>query len=43
MFGYLHSSYLLHLFNLFEPYTDSYVRTINIYNKRTNSSYTSRF
>jgi LAGLIDADG DNA endonuclease family len=40
MFGLLHASYLLHLFNLFEPYTDSSVRTINTFNKRTNTSHT---
>lgn len=40
MFGSLHSSYLLHLFNLFEPYTDSSVRTIDVYNKRTQTHHT---
>lgn len=40
MFGSLHTSYLLHLFGLFEPYTDSPVRTIDVYNKRTKTSHT---
>lgn len=40
MFGLLHTSYLFHLFGLFEPYTDSPVRTIDIYNKRTNTYHT---
>jgi hypothetical protein len=40
MFGSLHISYLLHLFNLFEPYTDSIMRTIDTYNKRTKTSHT---
>jgi hypothetical protein len=39
MFGSLHISYLLHLFNLFEPYTDSLVRTIDTFNKRTQTSH----
>jgi hypothetical protein len=39
MFGSLHISYLLHLFNLFEPYTNSLVRTINTFNKGTKTSH----
>ena len=34
MFGSLHTSYLFHLFGLFEPYTDSPIRTIDVYNKK---------
>lgn len=40
MFGSLHISYLLHLYNLFEPYNDSLVRIIEIYNKNTKVNYT---
>ena len=39
MFGWLHIAYLFHLFNLFEPYTDSDIRTITTYNKRTNTEH----
>ena len=39
MFGLLHTSYLFHLFNLFEPYTDSSVRTIDTFNKIIKTSY----
>lgn len=28
MFGFLHTPYLLHLYNLFEPYTDNGVITV---------------
>jgi hypothetical protein len=34
MFGLLHISYLLHLYNLFEPYCDSLVRVIETFNKK---------
>lgn len=39
MFGTLHISYLLHLYNLFEPYNDSLVRIIEVYNKKTKSEH----
>lgn len=35
-----HISYILHLYGLFEPYTDSPVRTIDTYNKKTNTHHT---
>ena len=42
MFGSLHISYLLHLYNLFEPYTNtnSGIRFIDVFNKKTKVSYT---
>jgi len=39
MFGWLHIAYLFHLYNLFEPYTDSDIRIITTYNKRTNTEH----
>jgi LAGLIDADG DNA endonuclease family len=40
IFSSKHLPYLLHLFNLFEPYTDSGVRLIEVYNKKNNTKYT---
>ena len=39
MFGSKHIAYLLYLFNLFEPYTDSSVTLIKVYNKKTKTEY----
>jgi hypothetical protein len=40
MFGILHTPYLLHLYNLFEPYTNNGVKTIEITNNKIKKSYT---
>ena len=37
-FGAKHSAYLMHLFNLFEPYTNTNPASISVYNKQTNTS-----
>lgn len=39
MFGSLHISYILHIYNLFEPYTDSMVNLITTFNKKTKINY----
>jgi len=40
MFGSLHTYYLFHLFDLFEPYTGSPIITIDVYNKITKTYHT---
>jgi len=37
-FGAKHSGYLLHLYDLFEPYTNSAPVSINVYNKKTKTN-----
>lgn len=37
-FGAKHSKYLLHLYDLFEPYTNSSPVSINVYNKKTETN-----
>lgn len=37
-FGLKNSSYLLHLYNLFEPYTNSPPDVISVFNKKINSN-----
>jgi len=37
-FGAKHSAYLMHLFNLFEPYTNTNPTTISVYNKQTKTN-----
>lgn len=36
----MHISYLLHLYNLFEPYCDSLVRVVEVFNKKTKINHT---
>ena len=37
-FGAKHSAYLMHLFNLFEPYTNTKPTSISVYNKQTKTN-----
>jgi len=39
MFGLLHIPYLLHIYNLFEPYTDSSINLITTHNKKTKTTH----
>ena len=40
IFSNLHISYLMHLYNLFEPYTDSDISIYEVKNKKVNNDYT---
>jgi hypothetical protein len=40
IFSSLYISYLLHLYNLFEPYNDSLIRMIETFNKKTGINHT---
>lgn len=39
MFGNLHISYLLHLYNLFEPYINKDIGFLDVFNKKTQITY----